>query len=417
MALVRDVLRARSAERPPLHLLLETVRPRSHCLLGSQRLRDVDEASGERKVPPDLLLRQSLVVRRDRGRGARADRRGHRARGREAPPAMATCRRPRALENRRHREFPTEHAVSSSEMASRDKITSAFAPDLEEVRAWLLKMIAALRFVELIAAVVALLGRMRDINTELVSQLAHLRRRRPRSEALRRLERQLVLPLAGLTVTLPSKTTEVPSTETKKSRKGRHPGRAAPPAHLPRIPVFNRVPAELRVCPQCGTQMTTVSHSSCLVLNVIPARVVVEERLDETVACPNDDTIVRGLSAAADRRARQARRCPHRRGRLRQVHRASAHRAAVHPLRAGGRRTSRRRRSDGVSPRRSTCSPRSHDSLKSRRAHPACSAPTPPVIPVLDPEAPEGIRNGPCGRGRTRAGSPSSTRPRATRRA
>jgi hypothetical protein len=38
--------------------------------------------------------------------------------------------------------------------------------------------------------------------------------------------------------------------------------------------------------------MTTVSHSSCLVLNVIPARVVVEERLDETVACRNDDTIV-----------------------------------------------------------------------------------------------------------------------------
>src|ERR1035438_9729901 len=37
---------------------------------------------------------------------------------------------------------------------------------------------------------------------------------------------------------------------------------------------------------------STVSHSSCLVLNVIPARVFVEERLDETVACPNDDTIV-----------------------------------------------------------------------------------------------------------------------------
>jgi transposase len=38
--------------------------------------------------------------------------------------------------------------------------------------------------------------------------------------------------------------------------------------------------------------MTTVGHSSCLVLDVIPARVLVEERLDETVACPNDDTIV-----------------------------------------------------------------------------------------------------------------------------
>jgi len=74
----------------------------------------------------------------------------------------------------------------------------------------------------------------------------------------------------------------------EKKRRGRHPGRNAPPAHLPRVPVFNRVPPELRVCPQCGATMTPVSHSGCLVLNVIPARVFVEERLDETVACPND---------------------------------------------------------------------------------------------------------------------------------
>ena len=33
-------------------------------------------------------------------------------------------------------------------MASREKVTSAFAPDLDEVRGWLQKMIAALRFVE-----------------------------------------------------------------------------------------------------------------------------------------------------------------------------------------------------------------------------------------------------------------------------
>ncbi len=80
-------------------------------------------------------------------------------------------------------------------MAARDNVTSAFAPDLDEVRAWLEKMIAALRFVELVAAVLALIGRMRDINAELVSQLAVLRRKPPRSETLDRVERQLVLPL------------------------------------------------------------------------------------------------------------------------------------------------------------------------------------------------------------------------------
>ena len=155
-------------------------------------------------------------------------------------------------------------------MGSRDPITSASAPDLDQIRGWLRKMITALRFVELVTAVVALFGRMRDINTELVLQLAHLRRKRPRSEALRRLERQLVLPLPGIVVTPPRTTHQASDTEPKKSRKGRHPGRTAPPTHLPRVPLFNRVPPELRVCPQCGTTMTTVGHSSCLVLKRDP---------------------------------------------------------------------------------------------------------------------------------------------------
>ena len=177
-------------------------------------------------------------------------------------------------------------------MGSRERVTSAFAPDLDEIRAWLQKMIATLKFVEMVTAIVALIARMRDLNTELVAQLAHLRRARPRSESLDRLERQLVLPLEGLIVTQAKTKDETSSDDEKKKRRGRHPGRNAPPAHLPRVSVFNRVPPELRVCPQCGAMMTTVSHSSCFILNVIPASVVVEERLDETIACPNDDTIV-----------------------------------------------------------------------------------------------------------------------------
>ncbi len=177
-------------------------------------------------------------------------------------------------------------------MGTHEKATSAFAPDLDEVRAWLRTMIATLRFVELVTAVIALIGRMRDLNTQLVAQLAHLRRKRPRSETLERLERQLVLPIEGLVPSTPKPQDNATSDDDKKKRRGRHPGRGAPPAHLPRVPVFNRVPPELRVCPQCGAMMTAVSHSSCLVLNVIPARVFVEERLDETIACRNDDTIV-----------------------------------------------------------------------------------------------------------------------------
>jgi transposase len=179
-------------------------------------------------------------------------------------------------------------------MASRDSITSAYAPDLEQVRAWLAKMIAAMRFAEAVTAILALLTRMRDLNTELTAQLAHLRRARPRSESLRRLEGQLVLPLGGILVPPPPtpQTNVADDEKKKKRRRGKHPGRAAPPAHLPRVPVFNRVPDEQRICPLCGAMMVPISHSSCLLLNVIPARVFVEERLDETVACRNDDTIV-----------------------------------------------------------------------------------------------------------------------------
>lgn len=45
--------------------------------------------------------------------------------------------------------------------------------------------------------------------------------------------------------------------------------------------------------------MTTVGHESCFVLNVIPARLVVEERIDETIACPKDNTIVSARAPAA----------------------------------------------------------------------------------------------------------------------
>ena len=86
-------------------------------------------------------------------------------------------------------------SVCPTDRENAASITSPYAPDLEQVRAWLKKMITAVKFVELVAAVLSLLGRMRDINTELTKQLAHLRRARPRSETLERLQRQLVLPL------------------------------------------------------------------------------------------------------------------------------------------------------------------------------------------------------------------------------
>lgn len=178
-------------------------------------------------------------------------------------------------------------------MQTPPRITSPYAPDIGEVRAFLEKMIRALRFVELVTAIVAFVSRVCEVNGELTKKLADLRRRRPRSETLERLARQLVLPLGDLGVAAPpSSTPPTQSPEPTRSRKGRHPGRGALPAYLERVDVQNPVPAEKRICPLCGTEMKTVGHSRCEVLSVIPAKVFVEVRLDETVACPKDDTIV-----------------------------------------------------------------------------------------------------------------------------
>jgi len=172
-------------------------------------------------------------------------------------------------------------------------ITSPLAPDLEKVRAWLEAKLAARVFVEIVVAILALIARMRDVNTELLAKLAHAKRKRPRSETLERLERQLALPLIGAPLVRKKR-------GAKSDDRTNHPGRAALPAHLERVPFKNRVPEKERVCPKCGAQMKTVGFSACCErLDVIPAKIVVVVREDETLACPNDDTIVRAAPPPA----------------------------------------------------------------------------------------------------------------------
>jgi transposase len=172
-------------------------------------------------------------------------------------------------------------------------ITSPTHPDVEEVQQWMENMIKSLRLVELVAAIVALITRMRDLNTELTRRLTDLRRKRPRSEVLARVEWQLAFAFVALEgIHQPAADESVPAQRQKKTRKGRHPGRATLPKHLERVQEINPVPPHLRICPSCGTEMTTVGHSCCEILDVRPAQLYVRQRLDETVACPVDDTIV-----------------------------------------------------------------------------------------------------------------------------
>ena len=177
-------------------------------------------------------------------------------------------------------------------MSQQEPNLSAHAPDVAQVRAWLEKMIKSLRFLELVQAVISLITRMRDVNMELMKQVANLHKKRPRSETLNRLERQLTFAFAGLIAKPKPEAEEGSPAKTKKSRQGRHPGRAALPPHLERVTAMNPVPPDLRICRKCGSEMKTVGHEICETLDIIPAQLVVIERMDETVACPHDDTIV-----------------------------------------------------------------------------------------------------------------------------
>ncbi len=165
-------------------------------------------------------------------------------------------------------------------MASPPPITAAEAPDLDQVGAWLKKMIAERRFVELVVAILSLLTRLRDLNTELVRKLADLKKKRPPSETLERLERQL------------AKSNGKEPEKRKRTRSPRAGGRPPLPPHLPRVDIPNNVPADQRKCPICGAEMKTVRPSICETLSIVPAKLVVRRRIDETIACPNDDTIV-----------------------------------------------------------------------------------------------------------------------------
>src|SRR5262249_7888711 len=122
-------------------------------------------------------------------------------------------------------------------------ITSAVEPDLGTVRQFITDMIARGAIVALVASIVGLLTRMRDLNTELMRKLASKSKKRPENEAMRRL--QLELPLVFTPTPVARAANDgAPSLPAKppEGKKKRGPNKPDPhsrptlPAHLPRIP-------------------------------------------------------------------------------------------------------------------------------------------------------------------------------------
>lgn len=67
--------------------------------------------------------------------------------------------------------------------------------------------------------------------------------------------------------------------------RSHHPGRNELPAHLPREIVEIPVPAEERVCPECGSEKQTIGHETSEQLDVVPAQLFVREIRREVCAC------------------------------------------------------------------------------------------------------------------------------------
>ena len=159
-------------------------------------------------------------------------------------------------------------------------------------------MLAAARFAELITAILTLISRMHKINLDLVKQIAAHRRARPVSEKLRRLERQLSLPLVGLENSMRTPASaDAPQKPRREPRaKGQNGGRRLPPANWVHKDMHNLVPPEQRKCPDCGDEMKTVGYSESEYFEVIPAQIFVYHRKDERVSCPKHHTIVSAVA-------------------------------------------------------------------------------------------------------------------------
>lgn len=163
-------------------------------------------------------------------------------------------------------------------------ITSSVTPDLDAVTRFFREMLSRGAIAELIAAVLALLVRMRDLNTELTARLASKSRKRPPSETMRRLQLELPLLLAPLANDNDAK--RPPPEKKKRGPKTPHRhGRPKLPEHLTRVPEVQLVPPEKTVCPKCGNRATRIGFKTAEKLDLKPAEFVVREIQRETCAC------------------------------------------------------------------------------------------------------------------------------------
>jgi transposase len=180
-------------------------------------------------------------------------------------------------------------------------ITSPLVPDLAAVRAFIMEMVAKGAIVALIDAILGLLTRMRDLNTDLVRQVAEKRRARPPSERGSALQAEL--PFAWTKPANEQGTAKPDEKTKKKEKKKRGPGkgkkhlhgRGTFPAWMERTVTRHLVPPEERTCPCCDVEGKTLRFKHCEKLTVRPVQFIVERVEREVIACPKCERWVRSV--------------------------------------------------------------------------------------------------------------------------
>jgi transposase len=163
-------------------------------------------------------------------------------------------------------------------------ITSPALPDLDAVARFFHAMLARGAVAELLAALLGLLARMRDLNTELVAKLASKSRKKPPSERWRRLQLELPFALAAAA----NDDRPAPPKPERKKRGPKHKhlhGRPKLPAHLERVDEVHPVAPGERTCPECGHETVTIGYKTAEKLDLRPAEFVVRRVRRETCAC------------------------------------------------------------------------------------------------------------------------------------
>lgn len=173
--------------------------------------------------------------------------------------------------------------------------------DLEDVRRKLAQLAAEGRVPELIELVLQLLVQLRDTNNKLSVRLQSALRELYGRKSQKVSSEQLSLLFSELGADVPAGATEAagagateaqpeqglvpPPPEPPKPPRGRG-GRAPLPPGLPRRQRVVPVPAEERVCEQCGGDKECIGHRTSEVLEFVPAHFIVIEEQREKLACP-----------------------------------------------------------------------------------------------------------------------------------